>query len=157
MLRANHPAPAAVVHSATRASYTGGGSAYVLPSKTASPLQGIKRAAGSGTTVSYTQGLPTDTALPAIPSADLTPAYAPTPFGGTYSGTLTAPQTGTYVLALTNPCGCYTPTHPAQAPVVTFTVRPPSWAPAASSVLYATVGLGGQAQRQSGATVTITK
>ncbi len=91
--------------------YTGGGSAYVLPSKTTSPLRGIKRAAGAGTTVSYTQGLPTDTSLPAIPASDLTPAYAPTPFGGTYSGTLTAPQTGTYVLALTNPCGCYTPTY----------------------------------------------
>jgi beta-glucosidase len=114
-------------------SYTGGGSAYVLPSKTVSPLQGIKRAAGSGTTVSYTQGLPTDTSLPAIPSADLTPAYTATPFGGTYTGTLTAPQTGTYVLALTNTCGCYTPTYlkldgqalldvPSTPPVHTYSV-----------------------------------
>jgi beta-glucosidase len=113
--------------------YTGGGSAYVLPSKTVSPLQGIKRAAGSGTTVSYTQGLPADTSLPAIPASDLTPAYAPTPFGGSYSGTLTAPQTGTYVLALTNPCGCYTPTYlkldgktlldvPSTPPVHTYSV-----------------------------------
>jgi beta-glucosidase len=114
-------------------SYTGGGSAYVTATKTISPLQGIKRAAGSGTTVTYTQGLPTDTSLPAIPSADLTPAYAATPFGGTYSGTLTAPQTGTYVLALTNPCGCYTPTYlkvagqtlldvPSTPPVHTYSV-----------------------------------
>ena len=113
--------------------YTGGGSAYVLPSHTVSPLQGIRRAAGSGTTVSYTQALPVDTKLPAIPPADLTPAYAPTPFGGTYSGTLTAPQTGTYVLALTNPCGCYTPTYlkldgkalldvPSTPPVHTYSV-----------------------------------
>jgi beta-glucosidase len=113
--------------------YTGGGSAYVLPSATVSPLQGIKRAAGSGTTVGYTQGLPTDTALPAIPASDLSPAYAATPFGGTYSGTLTAPQTGTYVLALTNPCGCYTPTYlkldgqtlldvPSTPPVHTYSV-----------------------------------
>ena len=72
--------------------YTGDGSAYVLPSGTVSPLQGIKAAAGTGTTVSYTQGLPVDTALPAIPSSDLSPAYAPTPFGGTYKGTLTAPR-----------------------------------------------------------------
>jgi beta-glucosidase len=117
-------------------SYTGGGSAYVIPSATVSPLQGIRRAAGSGTTVGYTQGLPTDTSLPAIPSADLTPAYAPTPYGGTYSGTLTAPQTGTYVLALTNPCGCYTPTYlklggqllldvPSTPPVHTYSVAVP--------------------------------
>jgi beta-glucosidase len=113
--------------------YTGGGSAYVLPSGTVSPLQGIKAAAGRGTTVSYAQGLPADTALPAIPASALSPAYAPTPSGGHYSGTLTAPQTGTYVLALTNPCGCYTPTYlklngrklldvPSTPPVQTYSV-----------------------------------
>ncbi|HEV2537864.1 MAG TPA: glycoside hydrolase family 3 N-terminal domain-containing protein, partial [Streptosporangiaceae bacterium] len=88
--------------------YAGGGSAYVLPSGTVSPLAGIKAAAGSGTDVTYQPGLPADTSLPAIPPADLSPAYAPTPFGGSYTGTLTAPETGTYVLAITNPCGCYT-------------------------------------------------
>jgi beta-glucosidase len=88
--------------------YAGGGSAYVIPSGTVSPLAGIKAAAGSGTKVEYQQGLPADTALPSIPASSLSPAYAPTPFGGSYSGTLTAPQTGTYVLAITNPCGCYT-------------------------------------------------
>jgi len=113
--------------------YAGGGSAYVIPSATVSPLQGIQSAAGSGTSVTYRQGLPADTALPAIPSADLSPAYAPTPFGGSYTGTLTAPQTGTYVLALTNPCGCYTPTYlslngteildnPSTPPVSTYSV-----------------------------------
>jgi beta-glucosidase len=91
--------------------YGGGGSAYVIPSSTVTPLQGIEAAAGSGTHVSYTQGLPTDTSLPAIPATSLTPAYAATPFGGSYTGTLTAPTTGTYVLALTNDCGCYTPTY----------------------------------------------
>ncbi|HEY1918678.1 MAG TPA: glycoside hydrolase family 3 C-terminal domain-containing protein [Streptosporangiaceae bacterium] len=117
----------------TAPAYTGGGSAYVLPSGTVSPLQGIKHAAGTGTTVSYTQGLPTDTALPAIPASDLSPAYSATPFGGTYAGTLTAPQTGTYVLAMTNPCGCYTPTYlkldgqtlldvPSTPPVHTYSV-----------------------------------
>ncbi len=94
----------------TQTSDTGGGSAYVTAPFNVTPLQGLTSAAGSGTTVDYQQGLPTDTSLAAIPSTDLSPAYAPTPFGGSYTGTLTAPQTGTYVLALTNPCGCYTAT-----------------------------------------------
>ncbi|HEY4703823.1 MAG TPA: glycoside hydrolase family 3 C-terminal domain-containing protein, partial [Streptosporangiaceae bacterium] len=113
--------------------YGGGGSAAVLPSATVSPLQGLQAAAGSGTPVSYTQGLPTDTSLPAIPAANLSPAYAPTAFGGTYTGTLTAPATGTYVLAITNDCGCYTPTYltlggkqiiddPSTPPVHTYSV-----------------------------------
>jgi beta-glucosidase len=91
--------------------YAGGGSAYVIPSGTVTPLAGIQAAAGSGTNVVYSQGLPTDTSLPSIPSSDLSPAYSSTPSGGSYTGTLTAPQTGTYVLALTNPCGCYTSTY----------------------------------------------
>jgi beta-glucosidase len=125
----------AVVGPAADASpvYAGGGSAYVLPSGTVSPLAGIKAAAGSGTNVAYQPGLPTDTSLPAIPPADLSPAYAPTPFGGSYTGTLTAPETGTYVLAITNPCGCYTSTYlsldgkqiiddPSTPPVHTYSV-----------------------------------
>jgi beta-glucosidase len=87
---------------------TGGGSAYVTSTFNVTPLQGIQAAAGTGTTVSYTQGLPTDTSLTPIPSSALTPAYAPTGFGGSYTGTLTAPETGTYVLSFQNPCGCYT-------------------------------------------------
>ena len=66
--------------------YAGGGSAYVLPSATVSPLQGIKSAAGSGTTVSYTQGLPGRHRAARHPGGDLSPAYAATPFGGTYTG-----------------------------------------------------------------------
>jgi len=89
---------------------TGGGSAYVTAPFSVTPLQGLTAGAGSGTTVQYDQGLPADTSLAAIPSADLNPPYQPTPFGGSYTGTLTAPQTGTYVLAVTNPCGCYNPT-----------------------------------------------
>jgi beta-glucosidase len=113
--------------------YGGGGSAYVIPSGTVTPLAGIQAAAGSGTSVTYQQGLPSDTSLPSIPPSNLTPAYAPTPFGGSYTGTLTAPKTGTYVLALTNPCGCYTSTYlsldgtqiidnPSTPPVHTYSV-----------------------------------
>jgi beta-glucosidase len=112
---------------------TGGGSAYVTAPFSVTPLAGLQAAAGPGTTVSYAQGLPTDTSLPAIPSADLTPAYAPTGFGGDYSGTLTAPRTGTYVLALERDCNCYTPTYlsvngkqlldvPGTPPVHTYSV-----------------------------------
>src|SRR4029077_10164410 len=95
-------------------------------------LQGIQAAAGSGTSVSYTQGLPTDTSLAPIPSSDLSPAYASTGYGGTYTGTLTAPETGTYVLAFQNP-GSYTATNlyldgkeilsnPGTPPVSTYSV-----------------------------------
>jgi beta-glucosidase len=102
-------ASVAVIGPAASASpvYAGGGSAYVIPSSTVSPLAGIQ-AVDAGAT--YTQGLPADTSLAAIPAADLSPAYPSggTPFGGSYTGTLTAPETGTYVLAITNPCGCYT-------------------------------------------------
>jgi beta-glucosidase len=111
---------------------TGGGSAYVTSTFNVTPLQGLQAAAGSGTTVSYTQGLPTDTSLSPIPSSDLTPAYASTGYGGTYTGTLTAPETGTYVLAYQNP-GSYTDTdlylngqeilaNPGTPPVSTYSV-----------------------------------
>ena len=111
---------------------TGGGSAYVTSTFNVTPFQGIQAAAGPGTTVSYTQGLPTDTSLSPIPSADLTPAYASTGYGGTYTGTLTAPETGTYVLAFQNP-GSYNVTYlyldgkeilanPGTPPVSTYSV-----------------------------------
>jgi beta-glucosidase len=122
----------AVIGPAASASVTsaGGGSAYVIPSSATSPLAGIQ---ADDSNVTYTQGLPTDTSLAAIPSADLSPAYAATPFGGSYTGTLTAPETGTYVLAITNDCGCYTPTYlslngtqliddPSTPPVHTYSV-----------------------------------
>ena len=134
-LPASNAGTIAVIGPAASASpaYAGGGSAYVIPSSTVTPLAGIQAAAGSGTSVVYSQGLPTDTSLPSIPSSDLSPAYSSTPSGGSYTGTLTAPQTGTYVLALTNPCGCYTSTYlslngqhildnPSTPPVHTYSV-----------------------------------
>jgi beta-glucosidase len=111
---------------------TGGGSAYVTSTFNVTPLQGIQAAAGDGTTVQYSQGLPTDTSLSSIPAGDLTPAYSSTGYGGTYTGTLTAPETGTYVLAFQNP-GSYTATNlylngqeilsnPGTPPVSTYSV-----------------------------------
>ncbi len=111
---------------------TGGGSAFVTSPFNVTPLQGIQAAAGPGTTVQYAQGLPTDTSLSPIPSADLTPAYQSTNFGQTYTGTLTAPETGTYVLAFRNP-GNFTATNlsldgkeilsnPGTPPVSTYSV-----------------------------------
>ena len=111
-LSARHGGTIAVIGPSASASPTdgGGGSARVVPPFSVTPLQGLTAAAGRGTNVSYQQGLPTDTSLPPIPATALSPAYSPTGFGGSYTGTLTAPETGTYVLALQNPCGCYTPT-----------------------------------------------
>jgi beta-glucosidase len=112
---------------------TGGGSAYVTAPFNVTPLQGIEQAAARpGTSVSYTQGLPGDTSLSPITSPALTPAYAPTGYGGTYAGTLTAPQTGTYVLGFQNP-GSYKVTNlslnghdilanPGTPPVSTYSV-----------------------------------
>jgi beta-glucosidase len=112
-LAARHGGKVAVIGPSASPAPTdgGGGSAYVIPSQTVTPLQGLEAAAGHGTHLSYSQGLPTDGSLPAIPASALSPAYAPTPFGASYSGTLTAPETGTYVLAITNTCACYTPTY----------------------------------------------
>jgi beta-glucosidase len=111
---------------------TGGGSAYVTSTFKVSPLQGIQAAAGPGTTVRYTQGLATDTRLSPIPRSALTPAYTSARPGQTYTGTLTAPETGTYVLAFRNP-GKYSATHlsldgkvilvnPGTPPVFTYSV-----------------------------------
>jgi beta-glucosidase len=134
-LPASNAGTIAVIGPAASASptYAGGGSAYVIPSSAVTPLAGIQAAAGSGTNVVYSQGLPTDTSLPSIPSSNLSPAYSSTGSGGSYTGTLTAPETGTYVLALTNPCGCYTSTYlslngqhilddPSTPPVHTYSV-----------------------------------
>jgi beta-glucosidase len=111
---------------------TGGGSDYVTSTFNVTPLQGLQAAAGAGTSVQYTQGLPTDTSLAAIPSSALSPAYAATGYGAAYTGTLTAPETGTYVLAFQNP-GSYTTTDlslngqeiladPGTPPVSTYSV-----------------------------------
>jgi beta-glucosidase len=133
-LAAHGAGTVAVIGPAASAAPTdgGGGSAHVTSTFNVTPLQGIQAAAGTGSTVNYVQGLPTDTSLSPIPTADLTPAYAATGYGGSYTGTLTAPQTGTYVLAFQNP-GSYNATNlyldgreilsnPGTPPVSTYSV-----------------------------------
>ena len=133
-LKATNGGTVAVIGPAASASTadTGGGSDYATSTFNVTPLQGLQAAAGTGTTVQYTQGLPTDTSLAAIPSSALSPAYASTGYGGSYSGTLTAPETGTYVLSFQNP-GNYTTTNlslngqviladPGTPPVSTYSV-----------------------------------
>jgi beta-glucosidase len=111
-LRSTGKSPIAVIGPAASASPTdtGGGSAHVTSTFNVTPLQGIQAAAPAGTPVNYVQGLPTDTSLSPIPSSDISPAYSSTNYGGSYTGTLTAPETGTYVLAFQNP-GSYTATY----------------------------------------------
>jgi len=133
-LKASDGGTIAVIGPAASASPTdtGGGSDYVTSTFNVTPLQGIQAAAGAGTSVQYTQALPTDSSLTPIPSSALSPAYASTGYGGSYTGTLTAPETGTYVLGFQNP-GNYTTTNlslngqvilanPGTPPVSTYSV-----------------------------------
>jgi beta-glucosidase len=133
-LKTTGKAPIAVIGPAASAdpTDTGGGSAYVTAPFHVTPLQGIQAAAPSGTPVNYVQGLPTDTSLSPIPGSDISPTYSSTNYGGSYTGTLTAPETGTYVLAFQNP-GSYTSTYlslngkqilanPGTPPVSTYSV-----------------------------------
>ena len=118
----------------TQVTTGGGGSAYVIPSSVVTPLAGI-RAASRGN-VTYDQGLPTDAQLTPIPAGDLSAPYSGTPFAGAYTATLSVPETGTYVIGITNPCGCYTPTtvsingatiidNPGTPPVSTYSAAIP--------------------------------
>ncbi len=93
----------------TQVTSAGSGSAYVIPNSVVSPLAGIQ-AASTGS-VTYTQGLPNDTDLTPIPSNYLSTPYSGTPYGGSYTATLTAPETGTYAFSINSPCvHCYTVT-----------------------------------------------
>lgn len=114
----------------TQVTSAGSGSAYVIPNSTVSPLAGIQAAATG--MVTYTQGLPNDDKLTPIPSSALSTPYSGTPYGGTYTATLTAPETGTYAISIYDPCvHCYTLTqvtlngtaiinHPDTPPVSTI-------------------------------------
>ena len=84
----------------------GGGSASVIPSKVISPLAGIEARAGSAQ-VRYVQGLPTNAELTPIPATDLSVPFEGESHAGPYSAMLRVPQTGTYVIGLSNNCHCY--------------------------------------------------
>ena len=43
-----------------------------------------------------------------LPAADLSTPYTGTAYNGSFTTTLTAPQSGTYAIAINNQCGCYT-------------------------------------------------
>ncbi|HET9147136.1 MAG TPA: glycoside hydrolase family 3 C-terminal domain-containing protein [Acetobacteraceae bacterium] len=88
--------------------YGGGGSAYVIPSNPVTPLRGIEAAASSRKII-YEPGLPADNRLGPIPPQALSIPFRETAQNGRYEAVLTAPETGIYVLALTNPCRCYAP------------------------------------------------
>lgn len=90
--------------------YAGGGSANVVPMQPVPPLAGIDHAPGMTRHVDYVAGLPADKALTPIPPSALSGPFRPTPLHGSFQAVLTAPETGTYVLGITNPCHCYAPT-----------------------------------------------
>ncbi|MGH7101699.1 MAG: glycoside hydrolase family 3 C-terminal domain-containing protein, partial [Acetobacteraceae bacterium] len=87
----------------------GGGSAFVAPTFPISPLAGIFREAGRKRPVVYAEGLPAGAELRPIPASVLSRPYRGRDPGGAYSATLTAPETGTFIVGVTNPCDCYTP------------------------------------------------
>ncbi len=80
---------------------TGDGTASVVSPGTVTPIKGIRGRAGAGSSITYTAGLPRLSGLAAIPPADLSPAYPSGGTSGNFTATLTAPQTGTYILSFT--------------------------------------------------------
>jgi beta-glucosidase len=81
---------------------TGAGTAHVVSPGSIGPLRGLQTSPPKGVTVSYLPGLPAAAHLAAIPSDALKPAYPAHGTSGAYHGTLTAPQTGRYILGLTS-------------------------------------------------------
>jgi beta-glucosidase len=100
---------AVIGQAATAPVDSGDGSSYVIPPFTTTPLQGIRAGARTGTQVVYSAGLPAASSLPAIPDSALSPHYVSG--RSPYTGTLTAPETGTYVLAAAHTCRCAAITH----------------------------------------------
>lgn len=81
----------------------GGGSAAVTATHVVTPLMGIRSAVHGRRPITYVAGLPGSGEFSPIPSADLGPA-TPTPSTpDVLSATLTAPETGTYDLAYSEP------------------------------------------------------
>jgi beta-glucosidase len=97
-----HGGTVAVIGPAAQADPTtaGDGSAAVVPPSDVTPLDGLM--AGLGRDVTYTPGLPLSSELQPVPVTDLRPPLMGVTESG-YSGTLIAPETGTYVFAFSEP------------------------------------------------------
>jgi beta-glucosidase len=87
------------IAASTGTTTVGDGSATVTSPGTVTPLHGIRSRASSPASVTYTPGLPAAAAFTSIPSADLSKPYPSTGTSGHFSTTLTAPASGTYILA----------------------------------------------------------
>jgi beta-glucosidase len=100
----SHGGPVAVIGPAAQADPTtsGGGSATVTSPSNVTPLEALRAALGGGRRVSYTQGVPLSSQLEPVPAEYLAPPFLGISTTG-YSATLTAPQTGTYVLGFSEP------------------------------------------------------
>jgi len=104
-LARNEPGGIAVIGPAAQAEpiSVGGGSATVTAPQVVTPLAGIRAAVRAKAPVTYTPGLPGARDFVAIPLTYLSAPYPTTGNAGTLSATLTAPQTGTYELAYSEP------------------------------------------------------
>jgi beta-glucosidase len=104
-LAKNEPGGIAIIGPTAQADpiSVGGGSATVTASHVVTPLAGIRAAVRAQTRITYTPGLPATRDFVTIPSTYLSAPY-PTPGSPLLlSATLTAPQTGTYELAYSEP------------------------------------------------------
>lgn len=104
-LARNEPGGIAVIGPAAQAEpiSVGGGSATVIAPQVVTPLAGIRAAVRAKAPVTYTPGLPGARNFVAIPPTYLSAPHPTTGNAGTLSATLTAPQSGTYELAYSEP------------------------------------------------------
>ncbi|MCU1492311.1 MAG: beta-glucosidase [Acidimicrobiaceae bacterium] len=96
--------PIAMIGPAAGSSPTtvGNGSATVTAPYQVTPVAGLQSALGGSRQVTYTAGLPASSDFQPIPATDIAPPF-PHPASAAYTGELTAPETGTYLFAYTEP------------------------------------------------------